>query len=877
MSAQPLRALTSIKVKLGALVAASVVAAVLLTVLGSAAGVSPWLTVPVSVALALALTQLLAAGMVQPLRDMTRRAVRMSAGDYSGRVHAQGADEVGQLAAAFNQMADDLASVDGQRRELIATVSHELRTPLTALTAQLENLVDGVTPADERHLTAALEQAERLRGLVADLLDLSRLEAGVTSLRLAEVRVAEAVGAAVAEVAAAGRQAEYAVQVPDALVVAADPARLRQLLVNVLDNAGRHAPPGTPVVVSAAAVGERWWLEVHDAGPGVARMQRERVFQRFGTDPGGGGTGLGLAIARWVAQLHGGTLHFLDPLEPAGGARLRLELPRHPDQSAPPDQLSHPLAEETPMPETPMPAVSNGPVVAAVTQPPGGLDALFGRFWPERPGSAGLPVVLASALVGVLAAVAIAFSGPGLGWGLTLASAAVAAWATARFRRDRLVLLGTGLGLLCLLPMVLLDDAGIAMLCLLAGVALFLVVVARGRSVSSMLLAWLAWPLASLRGLPWFGRSLRLAGAQRGHRAAIVRTVALSALALGVFGALFASADAVFASWTDSLVPDVTFGSMVARIFVGCAVFALSLAASYAAHNPARVDVLDRAPRPLRNRFEWLVPVLLVDAVFAVFLLSQLTAFFGGHDYVEDTTGLTYADYVHQGFGQLALATALTLLVVWAAARKAGRTPADRRWLTISLGLLGALTLVVVGSALHRMHLYQQAYGFTVLRLVVDVFEGWLGVVVLSVLVLGVLGRGRWVPLTALVLGVIATLGLAAMNPDAWVADRNIDRFEASGRLDLAYLQSLSADAAPTIRERLPQDLATCALAYLPRNQLAEDRRGLWDWSLGRERARDSVEGLDVPTSASMSMDGGRDPCGPLLAQHSGESGSRMG
>ena len=124
--------------------------------------------------------------------------------------------------------------------------------------------------------------------------------------------------------------------------------------------------------------------------------------------------------------------------------------------------------------------------------------------------------------------------------------------------------------------------------------------------------------------------------------------------------------------------------------------------------------------------------------------------FFGGHDYLERTTGLTYAEYVHQGFGQLTVATALTLLVVWAAARKAPReTSADVMWVRASLGLLCALTLVVVASALYRMHVYQEAYGFTELRLLVDVFEGWLGLLVVAVMVAGITLRGAWLPRAA--------------------------------------------------------------------------------------------------------------------------------
>ena len=94
------------------------------------------------------------------------------------------------------------------------------------------------------------------------------------------------------------------------------------------------------------------------------------------------------------------------------------------------------------------------------------------------------------------------------------------------------------------------------------------------------------------------------------------------------------------------------------------------------------------------------------------------------------------------------------LIVVWASSRRVGPEPADRLWMRVSLGLLCALTLVVVVSALHRMSLYQEAYGFTQLRLLVDVFEGWLGVVVIAVAVAGLVRWGTWVPRFALVTGV---------------------------------------------------------------------------------------------------------------------------
>ena len=170
MSGPLLDQVTSVKVKLGLLVAVSVTVASIVAAIGAVGGVPFWLSIPVTVALALGVTQLLAVGMTSPLREMTAAARQMARGDYSGRVTATSSDEVGELARAFNRMAEDLAAVDRQRRELVANVSHELRTPLAALCAVLENLVDGVAEPDPVALRTALDQAERLSALASDLL-----------------------------------------------------------------------------------------------------------------------------------------------------------------------------------------------------------------------------------------------------------------------------------------------------------------------------------------------------------------------------------------------------------------------------------------------------------------------------------------------------------------------------------------------------------------------------------------------------------------------------------------------------------------------------------------------------------------------------------
>jgi len=836
VTGEPLGRVTSIKVKLGLLVAASVVVAAVVGTVGSAGGVTPWLAVPVTVAIALGVTQLLAAGMTSPLRQMTEVARRMAGGDYSGRVEASAGDEVGELARTFNQMAADLGHVDAERRALVATVSHELRTPVAALTARLENLADGVEAPDDDTLAGVLAQARRLGGLVDDLLDLSRVDAGVAPLRLADLHVAALLADLVRTRTPPTRGVTYDVSAPRGLAVLADPARLRQLVTNLLDNAARHSPAGGVVAVRATAGPRTWSLEVTDSGPGVRADDRERVFERFGTLTGheSGGTGLGLAIARWVADLHDGSIRFTDPEAGAGGARVVVTLPLRPDASTPDSPRPEgdaTMAVTTPRTEQPPPA-------PAPVAPPPLIAPLFGTFWREDDLPGRRDLVGAALFVGVLAGVVLPFREPGLALFLVLVAATATLAYAARHRRDPFtVACLVGCTVLCL-PVLLLDAAWISTLCWLAGGALALIGLTRGRSVSSFVLAGLAWPLASLRGLPWFGRTLQgLAG--RESAPALLRTLVWSLLAVVVFGVLFASADALVASWLGALMPDLDIDPFVLRVFLAAAVFALVLAAAYLALNPPRTQAADlAAPRAVRHRYEWLAPVLLVDAVFALFLVAQATVVFGGHDYLERTTGLTYADYVHQGFGQLTVATALTLLVVWAASRKAARTTrGDRVVLRASLGALCLMTLVVVASALFRMHVYQDAYGFTRLRLLVDVFEGWLGLVVLAVLVAGLRLDGRWVPRAALFGGAAALAALAVLNPDAWIARHNIDRFETSGKVDLDYLGGLSADAIPELM-KLPDDVRTCAL---PGGWSSDDD---WlAWNLGRERARDAVGG----------------------------------
>ncbi|WP_323373695.1 sensor histidine kinase [Plantactinospora alkalitolerans] len=354
---RPLDPIWSIKLKLGILMVGSGAAGLAVFIIGI--GWIPWWTAGTACGVALLTSQFLAHGMTSPLREMTAAARAMARGDYTRRVRATSRDEVGELAAAFNQMAGDLAEADRRRRELIANVSHELRTPITALQGVLENIVDGVAEPDLSTLRVALTQTERLGHLVADLLDLSRLDAGVLPLRRENIDVAEfldeVVQQAAVNAAGAGREVRFEVrQQPAPLHVEADPRRLHQVFANLLDNAARHSPVGGRVLVAAKRVADELRFEVTDEGEGIPARLRPEVFERFtrGERTGDGGTGLGLAIAHWVVELHGGTIAVADrPMTGTGppngsrravGCQIRVTLPVAAGTSANPTTVEVP-------------------------------------------------------------------------------------------------------------------------------------------------------------------------------------------------------------------------------------------------------------------------------------------------------------------------------------------------------------------------------------------------------------------------------------------------------------------------------------------------------------------------------------------------------
>ena len=325
---------------------------------------------------------------------------------------------------------------------------------------------------------------------------------------------------------------------------------------------------------------------------------------------------------------------------------------------------------------------------------------------------------------------------------------------------------------------------------------------------------------------------------------------------VALFGALFATADPAYAALLDRVVGTADPSGLVRRIPVLVAVTAVTLVAAFLAQCPPDPDALAPAPgRPVR-RAEWVVPLAVLDLLFLSFVLVQLTVLFGGRDHVLATHGLTYAEYARSGFWQLLLVTVLTLAVVAGAARTAPRaTTADRVLVRVLLALLCLLALVIVVSALHRMSLYEQQYGFTRLRLFVSALEFTLGAIFVLLLAAGVRLRGAWLPRAVVGLAAVAVLALTVVDPDAYIADHDVTRYQQTGRIDVPYLAGLSPDAVPAL-DRLPEDLRSCALRRLA----PELWRGAGPWydvNLSRQRARRLVAqrpGRAVPSRAACFM-----------------------
>ncbi|HEX6208184.1 MAG TPA: HAMP domain-containing sensor histidine kinase [Actinomycetota bacterium] len=280
-------------------------------------------------AVALALGIILARRATAPARALTRAARSLAEGDRSRRIASGARDEFGEMAAAFDQMAEALEEQDRLRRSFAADVAHELRTPLSILRSEVEALQDGVRSAGPETFGSLHEEVLRLSRLVADLETMAAADAAGFSLKRERVDLGAVARSVVSEMAGAFESAGVGIRVEAGDVeVDADPVRVRQMLGNLLSNAMKFTPVGGEVRVEVSAQDGCAVLRVADTGPGIPAEEIPRVFDRFfrGAGVRAGGSGVGLAVVRELARAHGGEVEVAS--RPGEGTAFTIRLPQ---------------------------------------------------------------------------------------------------------------------------------------------------------------------------------------------------------------------------------------------------------------------------------------------------------------------------------------------------------------------------------------------------------------------------------------------------------------------------------------------------------------------------------------------------------------------
>lgn len=304
----------------------------------------------VSLLVSIGVAVLLARSIAGPIAQVTRASDQMARGNYDQYIEARGDDEVGRLARTFNRMARQVALSHGTLRDFLANVSHELRTPLTSIQGFSQAMSDGTISSPEDYAEAGriiTEEADRMRRLVDDLLELSRLESGQAQLERRALNLADLIRASLRRVErwAEERSVELRLEAAELPLVEGDDHRLEQVFGNLLDNALRHTPTGGSVTVRGVVeeaepgpAGERLsgsevWVrvDVQNTGSYIPPEDLHRVFERFyQVDKARAkeGSGLGLSIVREIVQAHGGSVEAASSVE--DGTTFAVRLPALP-------------------------------------------------------------------------------------------------------------------------------------------------------------------------------------------------------------------------------------------------------------------------------------------------------------------------------------------------------------------------------------------------------------------------------------------------------------------------------------------------------------------------------------------------------------------
>ncbi|MFG2058672.1 DUF4153 domain-containing protein [Micromonospora sp. NPDC048930] len=620
------------------------------------------------------------------------------------------------------------------------------------------------------------------------------------------------------------------------------------------------AGEGTPAAVPGAPTGPRVLVPT----PGVPAQATAPAVEAAAPAPtapaagGSGGEDAGGEAVRDAAAPAEATAASAPASPPTGAAAAGAPAAGMPvAQPAPgtmPPVAGPPAPPARPLPGQPHPAPQPWqtfppqPGAPWAPRPAVPRTSFLGAPWPGPKQAAGRAVPL-----GVLAgALGTAFFVPldrvGIGWflgwlTLTLGVVLAVRRRTAELPRpERLIRGGWAAAALALLAVLAFRNAWwLVTFCVLGALGCATLAIVGGRLVRSILFGLVATPFTAFRGLPWVRRHIT-ASPDAGMVRRVGGSVAATVLVLWIFGALLASADAAFNEVLGAIIPEINVGTVFRWIFLAAVGGLIAVAAVYTLAAPPDLSAVDKPSSRRLGLLEWAPAIGALTLLFAGFVVVQFTVLFGGQRHVQKVAGLSYSEYARSGFWQLLFVTLLTLAVLGGVSRWASRErPAERTVLRVLLGLLSALSVVIVVSALSRMWTYQKVYSFTGERIFVMAFELLLGAVFLMILAAGVRWQGRWIPGTTVALAVAMLLGLAVLNPEDYAARRNILRYEQTGKIDAWYLRALSADATPALSQ-LPDPVRRCTLSWIADD--LEESDPWYAWNLGRYRARQTLDRL---------------------------------
>ncbi len=541
-----------------------------------------------------------------------------------------------------------------------------------------------------------------------------------------------------------------------------------------------------------------------------------------------------------------------------------------------------PAAAQAVLPPPPLPTAPPVQIPPGYSGPPGYWAPLPGPRKAPPPGftqtrwigpvsNADWYAVGGIVLGGLGFALALPLSRPGIGWPIAGIAAGIGVAVAARRstaelpQQDRIMRLVWAVASLALLTMSAIRSSGLlTFFCAITALACASLAAAGGHSLRGMLFGIVAAPFAGLRSIGWVstgiqtiakeraarreaageGLSAEELTARRGRTGNIIVSVIIAVILLLIFGGLFASADAVFAHYINAafarigdIFPDLDGGKLILRLFLLGVGMLLAAGGIFLATAPPDLTGMESPGKQVLGRDVLLAPLGALVLLFVGFVAVQFTALFGGNTYVLAHSQISYSKYAVGGFQQLVFVSILTLIIVGVAARWGRKEhPGERLFLRIALGALCVLSVVIVWSALSRLNLYVNTYGLTRERFAVFMLEIFLGIMFVLVLLAGAQMKAPWLSRAVFGVGIVMLLGAALMNPERWIAQHNIDRYQAGEKIDLYYLSAMTADAVPAL-VNLPVDERNCVLGHIQRD-LKNNPDEWFEWNLGRENAR---------------------------------------